>query len=125
MGVAGLLYNLPELVGVSIVARFYMTDTPEEDLIENITASLTAFLDALLIGERLEYSDVLKFFFNEYDPDEDDYVGRAFVGIDELISLTISAGGMTASALGERITVEEDWRLEPDDEGMDIQAVEE
>jgi len=125
MGVAGLLYNLPELVGVSIVARFYMTDTPEEDLIENITASLTAFLDAFLIGERLEYSDVLKFFFNEYDPDEDDYVGRAFVGIDELISLTISAGGMTASALGERITVEEDWRLEPDDEGMDIQAVEE
>jgi len=32
--------------------------------------------------------------------------------------------GMNIGAdLGERITVEEDWRLEPDDEGMDIQAV--
>jgi hypothetical protein len=124
MGKAGLLYNLPELTPMAITARFRMTDTPEDDLIENITASLTAFLDAFRIGERLEYSDVLKFFFNEFDPDEDDYVGRAFVGIDELISLAVSGGGQAAGALGERITVEEDWRLEPDEEGMDIQAVE-
>lgn len=45
------------------------------------------------------------------------------MGIDELMSLTVSGGDQAASALGERITVEEDWRLEPDEEGMDIQAV--
>jgi hypothetical protein len=83
-----------------------------------------AFLDAFRIGERLEYSDILKFFFNAFDPEEEGCVGRAFVGVDELISLTVSGGGQAAGTLGERITVEEDWRLEPDEEGMDIQAVE-
>lgn len=37
MGVAGLHYNLPELVGVAIAARFYMTDTPEEDIIAGLS----------------------------------------------------------------------------------------
>jgi DUF971 family protein len=112
MGEAGYLYNLPELIETSITARIRLTDTPEAGLVENIKASLRAFLGAFRIGERLEYSDVLRFFQNHYDPSADDCIGRAFKGIDEILELTVSGGGQTATKIGDRILVEEDWRIE-------------
>ena len=58
------------------------------------------------------------------DAQEERLIRQALVGIDELVS-HVSGGDQAASALGERITDEEDWGLEPDGGGTDIQAVEE
>ncbi len=112
MGMAGYLYNLPELIETSITATIRLTDTPETGLVESIKASLQAYLGAFLIGERLEYSDVLRFFQNLYDPSADDCIGRAFKGIDEILELTVSGGEQSATKIGDRILVEEDWRIE-------------
>ncbi len=112
MGEAGYLYNLPELIETSITARVRLTDTPEAGLVENIKESLRAFLGAFRIGERLEYSDMLRFFQNLYDASTDDCIGRAFKGIDEILELTVSGGGQAATKIGDRILVEEDWRIE-------------
>jgi hypothetical protein len=112
MGESGYLYNLPELIEIGITATIRLTDTPEADLVDNITASLQAYLGAFLIGERLEYSDVLRFFQNLYDPAADDCIGQAFKGIDEILELTVSGGQQTATKIGDRILVEEDWRIE-------------
>jgi hypothetical protein len=115
MGETGYLYNLPELIEIGITAPIRLTDTPEADLVDNITASLQAYLGAFLIGERLEYSDVLRFFQNLYDPAADDCIGRAFIGIEEIEELLVAGGEQTASQIGDRITVEEDWRIEAGD----------
>jgi hypothetical protein len=115
MGETGYLYNLPELIEIGITAPIRLTDTREADLVDNITASLQAYLGAFLIGERLEYSDVLRFFQNLYDPAADDCIGRAFIGIEEIEELLVAGGEQTASQIGDRITVEEDWRIEAGD----------
>ena len=120
MGEAGYLYNLPELIETSITATIRLTDTPETGLVESIKASLRAFLGAFRIGERLEYSDVLRFFQNLYDPSADDCIGRAFKGIDEILELTVSGGQQTATKIGDRILVEEDWRIEAGEIGITI-----
>lgn len=112
MGEPQYLYNLPELITVNINAQIYLTETPEADLVESIKASLTAFLGAFKIGESLQYSDVLRFFQNYYDATVDENVGRTLVGIDEIVQLTALGGGQSAYRIGDRITVEEDWRIE-------------
>lgn len=112
MGEAGLLYNLPELTDVTIVAKIRLTDTPETGLADLIEASLTAFADAYIIGEILEYSDVQRFLFNQFDPTATDCIGRPFIGIDELTEMVVTAGGQAATKNGDRITVEEDWKLQ-------------
>lgn len=112
MGEPQYLYNLPELITVNINAQIYLTETPEADLVENIKASLTAFLGAFRIGESLQYSDVLRFFQNYYDATADENVGRTLAGIDEIVQLTALGGGQSAYRIGDRINVEEDWRIE-------------
>lgn len=113
MGDAGLLYNLPELITVGITAKIRLTDTPETGLVDLIEASLTEYLGSFLIGQRLEYSDVVRFLQNQYDStaSDTDYVGRPFIGVDELVELVVSAEDQVATQNGDRITVEEDWRL--------------
>ncbi len=113
MGESGLLYNLPELIAVDISAHIYLTDTPELDLLANIEASLTAFIESLKIGERIEFSDVQRFMFNQFDEDATDNLGRAFIGIDEIADLTISTVDATITQVGQRLTIEEDGRFEP------------
>ena len=113
MGISGRLYNLPELIDVDISAHIYQTDTPETDLLANIEASLEAFIDSLMIGERIEFSDIQRFMFNEFDPDAEDNIGRAFIGIDEISDITISTVDATITQVGERLTIEEDSRFEP------------
>ena len=112
MGEAGYLYNLPELIEVGVVAHIRLTDTPEAGLVDTIEASLTAFLGAFRIGENLEYSDVQRFMFNLYDPTADECIGRALKGIDEIVSLQVTGGGQAAVKNGDKILVEEDWRIE-------------
>ncbi len=121
MGEAGYLYNLPELIEITVTAGIRLTDTPEAGLVENIKESLRAFLGAFQIGERLEYSDVLRFFQNLYDASADDCIGRAFKGIDEILELTVSGGAQTATKIGDRITVEEDWRIEAGEPSITIE----
>jgi hypothetical protein len=111
MGEPGYLYNLPELVEVAVTAKIVLTDTPETGLVDLIEESLEAFLGSYVIGERLEYSDIQRFLFNQFDTSATDNLGRAFIGIDELTELIVSAGGQAATKNGDRITVEEDWRL--------------
>jgi hypothetical protein len=115
MGSAGYLYNLPELFTIDIVAHIRVTDTPEADLVAHIEASLAAFLSSFRIGDRLEYSDVLRFFQNMYDATKDDCIGRPFIGIDEIVSLVVTGGDQSATTTGDRIVVEEDWRFEAGD----------
>ena len=112
MGEAGFLYNLPELTDVSVAATIRLTDTPETGLVDLIEESLTSFLGSYLIGENLEFSDVQKFLQNYFDPTADECIGRPLKGIDEIVSLSVTGGGQTAVKNGDKITVEEDWRLE-------------
>ncbi len=39
-------------------------------------------------------------------------MGRDLIGIDEIVQLTALGGGQSAYRIGDRITVEEDWRIE-------------
>lgn len=114
------LYNLPELVEVGIVASMKRTDTPEADLVALIEESEKAFLGAFRIGESLEYSDVIRFFQNQYDATADECIGRPLKGIDELIDLVVSGGGQSATKNGDKITVEEDWRIEAGDVNISV-----
>ena len=111
MGQPGYLYNLPELIAVGVVAHIRLTDTPETGLVDTIEASLTAFLGAYRIGENLEFSDVQRFMENLYDATADEHLGRSLKGIDEVVSLHVTGGGQAAVKNGDKITVEEDWRL--------------
>ncbi len=113
MGINGRLYNLPELISVDVALQIYQTDTPETDLLANIIDSVTAFINSLRIGERLEYSDVQRFIFNEFDPTAEDNIGRPIIGIDEIASLVISDSTDTITDVGDRLTIEEDGRFEP------------
>jgi hypothetical protein len=112
MGVSGRLYNLPELIEVGVVAHIRLTDTPEAGLVDTIEASLTAFLGAFRIGENLEYSDVQRFLQNYFDSTADECIGRVLKGIDEIVSLQVTGGGQAAVKNGDKILVEEDWRIE-------------
>ncbi len=113
MGISGRLYNLPELVNVDVDLQIYQTSTPETDLLTKIETSVTNFINSLRIGERLEFSDVQRFVFNEFDPTAEDNIGRPFIGIDEIASLVITTITDTITAVGERLTIETDERLEP------------
>ncbi|MFA5408817.1 MAG: hypothetical protein WC343_08635, partial [Bacilli bacterium] len=88
-----------------------LTDTPETGLVDLIEESLTSFLGSYLIGENLEFSDIQKFLQNYYDPTADECIGRPLKGIDEIVSLSVTGGGQTAVKNGDKIVVEEDWRL--------------
>ncbi len=112
MGEAGYLYNLPELVEIGVAAHIRLTDTPETDLVDAIEESLAAFLGAFRIGENLEFSDVQRFLQNQFDATADESVGRALKGIDEIVSLQVTGGGQAAVKNGDKILVEEDWRIE-------------
>jgi hypothetical protein len=112
MGEAGLLYNLPELMDLSILAKIRLTETPETGLVELIEASLTDFANSYIIGENSEYSDVQRFLFNLFDPTATDGIGRPFIGIDTLVEMTVTVSGQAATKNGDGITVEEDWKLQ-------------
>ena len=53
-----------------------------------------------------------RFMENLYDATADEHLGRSLKGIDEVVSLQVTGGGQAAVKNGDKITVEEDWRIE-------------
>jgi hypothetical protein len=105
------LFLLPEKVTINVAVSYVANDTPESNLAELIEASIIAFLDDFIIGEELQFSDL-------YDAARIQYIGGGvwgdrFYGIDEITSLTATDGSTTISALGEKIVVESDARIDP------------
>jgi len=112
-GAPPLLFLLPEKVTIDVVMTYVATATPESDLDDLIQASIEAFLDDFMIGEELQFSDL-------YDAARIQYLGDGewgdrFYGIDEITALSATDGATTIAALGDKITVESDSRLDPGD----------
>ena len=97
----------PELQAADIALELVLTATPEVDLLENIRASLEAKLDSYKIGEDLEYADLVKYIYVDYE------TGRAFSGIDDVVSFSLTCKTITITGFGQKVTVDQDERLEP------------
>ena len=80
---------------------------PEVDLLQNIQASLEAKLASYKIGEALEYADLVKYIYIDYA------TGRAFSGIDDVVSFSFTCKAATITGFGQKVTVDKDERLEP------------
>ncbi len=101
------LWVAPELQAVDILLQLVLTSTPEVFLLENVRASLVAKLDSYMIGEDLEYADLVKYIYIDYA------TGRAFSGIDDVASFQLTCKGEIISGFGQKITIEDDERIEP------------
>ena len=100
------LWVAPELQAVDIVLELVLTATPEVDLLENIQASLEAKLDSYQIGEDLEYADLVKYIYVDYA------TGRAFSGIDDVSSFSLTCKSSTLTGFGQRVALDTDERIE-------------
>ena len=116
MGNYPRLYNLPEHVPVNVHAEIKITETPEINFLDNVKASIEAFLNSFKIGITMDWSDLLKVVNNVFvsqGTDGEIETGRSFQGIDAVLALTADDGdSQTASALGDVIDVEDDARIE-------------
>lgn len=84
-----------------------LTDTPETGLLEGIKASLEAALAEYMIGEPIQFADLVKWvYINKL-------TGEPFRGIDDVSSMTITCKGSTIDTFGESITLATDDRAEP------------
>lgn len=83
------------------------TATPEVDLLQNILASLKAKLDSYKIGENLEYADLVKYIYFDFT------TCRAFSGIDDVSSFSLTCKSATISGFGQKVTLDDDERIEP------------
>jgi hypothetical protein len=101
------LWVSPELQEVDIALELVLTATPEVDLIDNIQASLEAKLASYRIGEELQLSDLVKYIYIDYA------TSRAFAGIDDVSSFSVTCKGSTITGFGQHVDVELDERLEP------------
>lgn len=105
------MFLVPEKVDIDVAISYVANATPESDLSDLIQASIEAFLDDFMIGEELQFSDL-------YDAARMQYLGDGlwgdrFYGIDEITVLTATDGASTIDALGEKITVDTDARIDP------------
>lgn len=94
----------PELQGSDVNCVITMTSTPEVGLLTNIQASLAAKLATYGIGEKLQHSDVYRYVFTDFA------TGRAFVGIDDVPTFTITCKTVTVH-FGETLTMDADERV--------------
>ncbi len=99
-------YVSPELQEVDISLELVLTATPEADLLDNIQASLEAKLASYRIGEELQFADLTKYIYIDYA------TSRAFLGIDDVSSFSVTCKGSTITGFGEHVDVESDERLE-------------
>lgn len=81
--------------------------TPEVGLQENIQASLEAKLAAYKIGEELQFADLTKYIYVDYA------IGRAFSGIDDVASFSLTCKGSTITGFGQKVVLDDDERIEP------------
>jgi len=91
---------------VDVDLRLVLNATPEVNLVESIEASLKAKLSSYKIGENLEYADLVKYIYVDFD------TGRAFSGIDDILAFSLSCKGATISRFGEKVALDLDERLE-------------
>jgi hypothetical protein len=101
------LWVAPELQAVDIALELELTATPEVGLLENIRASLEAKLASYRIGEALEFADLVKYIYVDYD------TGRTFSGIDDVASFSLTCKGSTITGFGQKVVLEQDERIEP------------
>ena len=105
------MFLVPEKVNIDVAISYVANATPESDLSDLIQASIEAFLDDFMIGEELQFSDL-------YDAARMQYLGDGlwgdrFYGIDEITVLTATDGTSTIDALGEKIIIDTDARIDP------------
>ena len=101
------LWVAPELQVVDITLTLKLTTTPEVGLLANIEASLEAKLASYKIGEDLEYADLVKFIYVDFT------TGRAFSGIDDVSSFSLTCKSATITGFGQKVTLDDDERIEP------------
>lgn len=101
------LWVAPEVQVVDVTLELVLTNTPEVDLLENIQASLEAKLNSYKIGEDLEYADLVKYIYVDY------ITGRAFAGIDDVSSFSLTCKASTIIGFGENVTLDDDERIKP------------
>jgi len=106
-GIYPRLWVAPELQAADIALELVLTATPEVDLLENIQASLVAKLASYKIGEDLEYADLVKYIYVDYA------TGRAFSGIDDVSSFSLTCKSATITGFGQKVTLDDDERIEP------------
>jgi len=107
LGDFNYLFVTPEPIYVSCMVPVYLTDTPETGLLENMKASVEAFLDGYKIGEHLYFSDLHDAYLHDYTDDN----RRAFVGIDHLGQTITTGNGQTMFKDGDEISVQRDQRI--------------
>jgi len=107
MGTYPYLYNIPRSVPVSVEVDIALTDDPEPNLASNIAASLVAALNSYPIGRDLEFADIARYVYIDFT------TGEAFVGIDDISSITITDDITTITTYGGSITIGNDQRVDP------------
>lgn len=106
-GIYPRLWMTPELQAVDIVLELVLTATPEVDILENIQASLEAKLSSYLIGQSLEYADLVKYIYIDF------LTGSAFSGIDDVSNFALTCKETTIIGFGQKVTLDIDERIEP------------
>jgi hypothetical protein len=106
-GIYPRLWVPPELQGVDIDLDLVLTTTPELNLLANVRASLEAKSASYMIGEDLEYADLVKYIYVDY------VTGRAFSGIDDVARFELTCKGSTITGFGQKVVMDDDERIEP------------
>lgn len=101
------LYNLPETVYVTVVVYLRLTETAPEGLTDAIEASIASYVGSYEIGRSIEYSDIV-FSAIAYDFVNDE----VFEGIEEIVSVDITAKNQTIDSFGQKIIFDSDERAE-------------
>ena len=105
LGTYPYLWVQPELQEADVDLEIVLTSTAETDLLDNISASLEAALDDYKIGDQLEFADLVKWIYIDYE------TGRPFRGIDDVSVFTVECKGSTMTAFGDSVSIDSDERV--------------
>ena len=99
------LFNEPVMVPVNITVTIRTTASADKETLQaGIISSLTTALNQYKIGDDIEFSDIAKYVYNDYS------TGTAFVGIDEITELTLTANidgtEHTVNGFGQDIVIQ-------------------
>jgi len=101
------LFNLPEKVPIVITIAIRKTASAEGDIESKIQHSVERFLEDFAIGEKLEFSDVIQYIYNDHD------TGRKFSGIDTITNVLIVGNAQSISGFNQNIIMDNDQRIIP------------
>ena len=99
------LFNEPVMIPINATVSIKTTISADKTALhDGIVTSLTTALNQYKISDDLEFSDIAKYVYNDYS------TGTAFVGIDEITELTLTAtiDGVehTANGFGQDIVIQ-------------------